>query len=396
MINEGLDLLNSYFIKNKPAAPANMGNGYIPADNEDLCPLELFYSSTKSSIISSEIDQEKKKNQTSKIDVGYVFKDSGSFEIDNSEEKKVKAKRMSIERDLAEHRKCLKIYIDNNLVTGQETQALGRFLHNHLREEKTLEKIKQAEIEVQMSQKKIYYVSPAFFTDVLTTTSAGITKRKFISNLRIRYFNEYAVSRPSTINWASSDFFKGVESTMFEPFAVCAVYEDAFQRLFLHQSCRLNTHTQRVNPRCSIVAYMSMMVPTYDNIIELDGVAAPTTVRGMMENILDGNLYKGYTIVNLTKPVRLLESGGSDIEEFCNRALECSFYAIFLTFCNLIPWIPERYPDDNFLQLNTFKTIKLNKREVIFDRKDGVWIFIHKNNMVYTHDFWTLIAHFYN
>ena len=62
-------------------------------------------------------------------------------------------------------------------------------------------------------------------------------------------------------------------------------------------------------------------------------------------------------------------------------------------------WLAEIYPDERVvINSNVFVAIRLPKREVIYDEKDGVWIFAIKKRkeICYVSDFISVITYMYH
>lgn len=298
------------------------------------------------------------------------------------------------ERAENDSRRYLKQYIDQ-VCQEPETQPLSRFLHRHIRETRTIQKMKRADDKREKALKEVCYVSSSVLVDGMYPLLEGLNKKKIVDSLREKYFTPFAESAP--VNWSVHDSGLSVVSAVFLPMGPSAAYEDNLQRLLLPSAFRLRTETQRLNPRGAILAYMAMFSPDHDFVVEVP-FQKTTTLRGLFSNILDGSIYNGYTFLTLTAPLEISQLFEGDLKRFCDRALECSFYAVLLTFLGVSGWTPERYPDDRFVaNAQGFTTINLNKKDVLFDHTDRVWMFnVQKGQIAYVREFWRLVSYLYS
>ena len=419
MIEQSLNLLKEYFVRgdgvNSGGSRHRLEAPLVgSATDDDLCPIEVFFSSTRASSAVSGGESGGTQHQSTAGNFRYAKTNDNSF-LKSLEKEATERRRMKdiAEREAIKRRQYLKHLIDTSIATDVETHPLGRFLHNSIREDLTLEKIKDAREDEQFNaSRKVFYVSPSFFTDVIYESWDGVHKRKIVMDLLEQPGVIEPVSDERKPLWSMNDTFKNIVPTIFKQPNIQYMYENNLQNMLLHCSSRLNNETQRVNPRGSIVAYMCLYAPRDDPLVEIvppkeageeyesppkrqkTGPGMMTTVRGLLCNVLDGTLYKNHSIVNLQNPYTLSGSGESDLEIFCNKVLLYSFYAIFLTYVGVKVCQPNRLPEDRFLVNDKgTKTIKLLRKEVVFDRRTGTWFFLHDGCMKRTGSFWALISY---
>ena len=295
------------------------------------------------------------------------------------------------EKDTRERREFLKGYIDQ-VMTDTETQPLSRFLHRHIREKATIDCMKKAEKKRNKQHNKVFYMSSSFIVDGMYPMVDGINKRKNIRWLRDSYFTQLpSVSAP--LKWSANDANKSIVGCVFAPVKTSSKYEDNLQRLLLPAVFRLR-ETQKLNPRGAILAYMAMFASDHDPIVEIP-LHKPTTLRGLVMNILDGSLYEGMSMSTLKDPFEISCVFEGDLKTFCDRLLRCSYYAVLLTLLGITAWVPERYPEDRFVtNPEGFVTIKMRLFEVIYDK--GVWILnTKKRRLCFVQDFNSLLTYIY-
>ncbi len=428
MIDESLSELKKFFANNSGNNQMVMFKGLEVMDTSDLCPIEVFYSSTETKMTPASGASSTSAAATAAGHFKYAKADDEHFLRSLAEEAKARdLRRDAEEREAFKRRQYLKHMIDNDVVTSVETEPLGRFLHNSFREDVTAAKIRQDyERDEADAAKKVPYISPAFFSDALYPTSVGINNRKFVMGMV-----ESGAIRPAAddvvdgaIPWSTSDTFKWVTHTVFKG-VKWYMYEDNLQRLLLHAASRMK-ETLRLNPRGATTVHGILFSPHDDPTIDVvntsvsvgcaeeedeDKECAPpsvkklkrertgrvvtTTLRGLLANINNGRIYSGFSIATLKRPFTVSETScGGNIRTFCNRLLLASFYAVFLTYLELRAWTPQRLPENYFITNTRHNTIKLGLREVIRDWKTGVWIYPnHKRQLVHTKNFWTMIRH---
>lgn len=390
MIDEGIDLLEKRFTTvvglNQPSKSKQ--NGISKKD--DLSAIEVFYASTTSTIVST-LNSKSENNMTFVVDK--LRTDSESISKQKQDEETLRLKR---EKRDYEYRANLKNYIDRTLPADEQvTQPLARYLHRNIREKATIERMRDTKHD-ERKLHQVYYFSYSFLIDGLYPLTEALHKKINIRKLREAHF-KYIPNRDQPIQWSAGDANKTIVGTIFAPCKSSSVYEDNLQRLFLYPPFDIK-ETQKLNPRGVLLAYMAMFAHNHDPLIDVDFIT-PTTLRGLFSNVLDGTIYNGFTISSLKESFRVSDLyEGDDVKDFCDRLLSSSYYSIGLTFLNVKAWIPERFPQDRFVQnSNGFVSIKLPYNEVIHDRKDGVWIFNNKQlkTICYTSHFETLIHHLY-
>ena len=436
MIDESLFELKRYFSNSSGNNQMTMFRGLEVMDTSDLCPIEVFYSSTENKMTPNAAVGGGSASYSSGPAAGhfkYAKADDEHFLRSLVEEAQARnLRRDAQELEAIKRRQYLKDMINNDLVTSVEMEPLGRFLHSSLREDVTAAKIRQDhEMDEADAAKKVPYISPAFFSDALYPTSVGINKRKFVMGMV-----ESGAIRPAAedyednnnIPWSMSDTFKWITQTVFKG-PKWYMYEDNLQRLLLHAASRMK-ETMRLNPRGGTTVHVILFSPYDDPTVDVvnTGVCAEeedkeeeeqkeednyepsakklkrertgrvmtTTLRGLLANINNGGIYTGFTIATLKQPFVVSEmSCGGDLRVFCDRLLMASFYAVFLTYLKLRVWVPQRLPESYFVTNTRHTTIKLGStREVIHDWKSGAWIYPnHKRQLVHTNNFWTLVRH---
>lgn len=388
MIEEGLELLDSFFTTQ--IGYHKGGWSHQPSTDlrslEDLHPLEMFYASTMATSVSS-VKEKVDSNMPFLID---KKKENATASLSEEDAMKVYKDK---EKEDYERREYLKGYIDHTM-TDAETQPLSRFLHRHIREKSTIERMKKAEDTRNKRSKKVYYVSSSFLVDGMYPILDGLHKRANVASLRTKCFTALP-SNNAPVKWSISDSDKSVIGSIFNPVQASLMYEDNLQRLLLPSAFRFR-ETQKINPRGAILAYMAMFAHDHDPIVEIP-LHKPTTLRGLFSNILDGTIYEGCSISSLAKPYETSALFEGDLKTFCDRALECSYYAVLLTFLGIKAWVPDRYPEDRFVTNSQgFVTIKMNTNEVMYDKTDKVWMFNDKKQkMCYVKDFTSLVGYLY-
>lgn len=377
MINEGIELLEKRF---STTVGSTLALPRSTAGEDDMSPIEMFYASTTVSCSTTQEDA-----------TAFLVNKSKTYNNDRKrqEEKMDKEKQ---ERKDAAHRDDLKSWIDQTLPEN-ETQPLSRYLHRHIRERATVDRMKaSADVAEASSMDKPYYISYSFLVDGIYPVVDGMYKRNCILELRRAYFKK--IKEKSEVKWTAGDANKSITGTVFGPAVASSTYEDNLQRLFLKPPFDIR-ETQKLNPRGVLLAYMAMFAPDHDPLVDIAG-SNPTTLRGLFLNVLDGTLYRGMTVGSLKEPFEVSDLyEGQDIKSFCDRLLLCSYQSVFLTFLGVKAWRADRYPKDRFvINAKKFVTIKLPYKEAILD-KDGTWTFNSKEQktICFTDHFHTLLMH---
>ena len=400
MIKEGLLLLRDRFTTRvgiEPKVPTASA-----ANPEDLSALEVFYASTSSTALSSNKDMS--DNMSFVVD-SKISTDLSVAEV--SVRRLQEKKKLNKEKEMRNRREHMKDHIDRLVADDNETQPLSRFLHRHIRELATIDKLASSVEEegeeesngcapIKTCKKnRVNYMSSSFLVDGVFPIADGLRKKADIRRLRSNHFTR--LQECDRMKWSMIDADKSIVGTIFCPVTTSSSYEDNLQRLLLPAAFRFRMETQKINPRGAILAYMAMFAHDHDPIVDIPN-KSPSTLRGVFSNILDGTMYEGHSMASLVEPVQVDSMyEKDDIKHFCDRVLRCSFYAIFLTLLGIKVWIPERYPEDRFV-INSSKlvTIKLPLSEVIYDEKDQVWIFNNKKRSVcYVKDFTSLLNYMY-
>lgn len=429
-LEEALKILQRYFSREKTNTVGSTTNNNVCLsgdNNKDLCPIEVFFSSTKSSIELANMDKKVGINVS-----GGDFRFAGNInEVHTIVSLEEKNKELKKQKQLLELQKIKQhnqqsLFLERLIGQRHETQPLCRYLLNSMREEITNEKLETArQEEKEAAKRRVPYISPSFFFDALYPTCEGIHKRASILRLIEEGHIEEDNNTCSQSPFNSTTFcIKNIESTIFKQKPLQDLYEENLQALLLHSSSRYK-ESQKSSAKNSIVAYLALFAPTHDSIVEIvegdeksfsdhmetegpsrkirkrdntaEDISFTTTLRGMFSNILDGTLYKDLSLASLKYPFRLAEPyTAGDIKCFCNNALLMSFFAIFLTYLDLKVWRYDRLPAEYFLQQDCedLITFKLNKKEVLYDKKTGYWIYIKKKKLYYSKHFWTTINSF--
>ena len=211
MIDESLAELKMFFSNSSGNNQMAMFRGLEVMDTSDLCPIEVFYSSTENKLTPAAAAGGSSGPAAGHFK--YAKADDEHFLRSLAEEAQARnLRRDAQEREAIKRRQYLKHMIDNNVVTSVETEPLGRFLHNSLREDVTAMKIRQDyERDEVAAAKKVPYISPAFFSDALYPTSVGINNRKFVMGMvesgAIRPAAEDTAAANDIIPWSTSDTF---------------------------------------------------------------------------------------------------------------------------------------------------------------------------------------------
>jgi hypothetical protein len=345
----------------------------------------MFYASTTGAVVASGPSED---NTAFLIDRAKTY----DGDLRRHEEKMDRNQR---DREDCARREHLKHWIDQTL-PEEETQPLSRYLHRHIRERATVDRMKTTLAETYSSSAdRPYYVSYSFLVDGIYPVVDGVHKRNRIRTLREAYFMRLMDNNGAAVQWTSGDANRSVTGTVFGPVITSAVYEDNLQRLFLKPPFDIK-ETQKLNPRGVLLAYMAMFATDHDPLVDVAG-STPTTLRGLFSNALDGTLYRGITVGSLKAPHEVSDIyEGQDLKLFCDRLMACSYYAVLLTLLGVKAWRADRYPKDRFvINSKGFVTIKLPYWEVIYDDDDGTWTFNdkRKKTICYTDDFENLLHH---
>lgn len=393
MINEGIELLSRRFTTTvglqqqpQPTQEATC----VVKQKDDLSAIEVFYASTTGTVVSSS------KNKTENNMTFVVDKQRSDEETRRRQMRDEDAFKAAREKEKYKYQESLKRRIDQILPADEpETQPLARYLHRHIREKATVERMRTVE-NYKKKTHQVYYASFSYLLDGIYPMVEGLHKRRRIRSLK-QYFKELpATGQP--VGWSAGDANKSIVGAIFAPVKTSSMYEDNLQRLFLLPPYDIK-ETQKLNPRGVLLANMATFAHNHDPLVDI-AAATPTTLRGLFSNVLDGTMYKGLTVSSLRQPFEVSDLyEGGDLKAYCDRFLECSYQAVLLTLIGVKAWVSERYPQDRFVvNSKGFVTFKLPYNEVIHDRKDGVWIFNNKilKTICFTGSFDTLLTHMYN
>ena len=404
MINEGLELIKHHIgtrVGLYNNALSSTSSAFAATTSpDDLSPHEIFYASTSSNIRSSESSLSDTGNSmTFVVDSRRAEMDS---ETDAVARRRYENSRVAKEKAVKKHREFMKNHIDQTLGGDDAYQPLSRYLHRTLREKATVEKLssynkktpeeKDEEDEIfAKDNKRVCYLSFSYLVDGVWPIVDGLNKKRLIVGLLRKYFKRLPERK---MLWSMADAERSVVGTIFSPVTASSLYEDNLQRLLLPSAFRFRMETQKINPRGGILAYVAMFAPDHDPIVEVSG-GGLTTLRGMFNNLLDGSLYEGHSISSLKEMEVDPTFDDGDTKTFCDRVLRASFHAVMLTMIGVKAWLPERYPDNRFVAGEIGEvSIRLPfYKEVIYDEKDGTWVFNTKTDhrMCYVKEFNSLL-----
>ena len=377
LIKRGLDLLEPRFSRRVGGCvEEKRGKTATDSTGESLSHIEMFFASTSGGMTSS--SSEKSDNLMTFLVDDELEAKRTALTMGESD---LVVQKIHEERERIQRGKDMDSHIARTL-DGDKSIPLKHYLERHLRERATIERMSFVEKEIEAARgEKVSYLTPSFLIDGIFPMLRGFKKSEMMSEIRSSVFRE--IESGHDIRWAHGEADNPILSAVFAPAVASAVYQDNFQELLLPAPFRLN-NTMKINPKGPIIAFIAMFSPDHDPLVDLE-IGRPTTLRGLFANLLDGNMYSGFSISSLKQPIQVDNAyAGTDLYTFCNKSLEASYRAVMLTILKQRVWRSDRYPDNRFVtningvserDIHRFVTIKLPKDEIIHDVKEGYWIF---------------------